>query len=242
MGSANKALSQEEQTVLANIKSLVDQMQSLEAGEDEEEENMEVTEADTPSEEEEVSKESDEEEYEDEGGPAMAKAEKAAKIEAQNAEDRVTYGEPEEQDEAMRAMKALAELILGTQAQKQKTPSRPARKSATQSTQTKAQKDAEIRRLERLVRKNSRALESLLEGLGVAEEVKKSAPTGGGQEVRKNSGQAPVGNADREVVQLLQQLVNKSSEGQSKETVGDSGAEVRKGLSDVLPSIFGQAK
>lgn len=241
MGSANKALSQEEQTVLSNIKSLVDQMQSLEAGEEEEDENMEVTEEDTPSEEEEVSKETDENE-EEEGGPAMAKAEKAAKIEAQNAEDRVKVGEPEEQDEAMRAMKALAELILGTQAQKQKSPSRPARKSATQSTHTKAQKDAEIKRLERLVRKNSQALESLLEGLGVAEEVKKSAPTGGGQEVRKNSGQNPVGNSDREVVQLLQQLVNKSSEDQSKDKVGDSGAEVRKDLSGVLPSIFGQTK
>lgn len=241
----SKALSQEEQTILANIKSLVDQMESLEAGEADYEENQQPVEQSMDSDEdayEEVDKESDEDEVdkadeesiesEEKEMPDRKNVGKAAKIEAQNAEDRLEYGKPEETDEAMQAMKALARMILGQQQTAQKsTNRRPVQKSAPSK---------ELLEMKRLVQKNSRAIESMLEGFGLADEIKKSAPVGRGQEVRKNRSQAPVGNSDGEVVNLLRELVAKSNGGQEKgPEEQDHGTEIRKGLSESLPSIFG---
>lgn len=274
----SKALSQEEQTILANIKSLVDQMESLEAGEADYEEDQQPVEQSMDSDDDaydEVDKESDEDEVdkaedeemtpldrvmqkvsegedlsdedrkmissalesidksEEEDMPDRKKVDKAAKIEAQNAEDRLEYGKPEETDEAMQAMKALARMILGQRqtAQKSTTRRRVAQKSAPSK---------ELLEMRRLVQKNSRAIESMLEGFGLADEIKKSAPVNRGQEVRKNRSQAPVGNSDGEVVKLLRELVAKSNGGQEKgPEEQDHGTEIRKGLSESLPSIFG---
>lgn len=274
----SKALSQEEQTILANIKSLVDQMESLEAGEaDYEEEQQPVEESmdseedaydevdkEYPKEDEDVDKAEDEEmtpldkvmrkvsegedlsdedrkmissalesidKSEGEDMPDRKKVDKAAKIEAQNAEDRLEYGKPEETDEAMQAMKALARMILGQQTAQKSAQRRPVQKSAPSK---------ELLEMKRLVQKNSRAIESMLEGFGLADEIKKSAPVSQSQEVRKNRGQAPVGNTDGEVVKLLREIVAKGNEGQSKSSEEqDHGTEIRKGLSESLPSIFG---
>lgn len=239
-------MSAEERTLIANIKSMVDELEGIETSEGEEDQSMKAIEgmaATAPNEEEEAPL-NPEEESDDamEGKPKMAAA-KGAKVgkasaaqgtsegstASDDAEERIEIDEPERDQKAIAAVaKALAAIAAR----------KNVKKSADDSTNMVMKA---LKAIADEVSVQKGAIEAMLQQLGLADRVVAAAEVEE-RGVAKSGGRKPVGSADAEDVALMvaKALVAAGAVNKEPSAIpqGNALAEVRKDLSTVIGHLF----